>query len=675
MIAILYSAIAFCKKQENNKSTLMPLPVSISYEEGYFVITKNFSIKFEGYKSERTIEYANRILRRIDNKTGIFFNQGYLSLSTNPENANLKIKIDRKGKLKLGENESYSLQITDKEIKIEAETEFGAQHALETLYQLISVEDGNYVFPKVKINDSPRFTWRGMMYDVSRHFMEVGDIKRNLDLMSAVKMNVFHWHLSDDQGFRVEVTSHPELYKKGSDGKYYTKSQIKDVVKYAGDRGIRVIPEFDVPGHATAILVAMPELSSKDTTYTIERNAGIFLPVLDPTNPKVYKVLDDVFGEMAELFPDEYFHIGGDENAGKNWMANKDIVSFMKKNNLNNPHELQAYFNTKIYDILKKHGKEMMGWEEIQADKIPKSAVIQSWRGVNEGMQVGMSLAKAVKKGYKTVLSNGFYIDLLLPAKSHYSTKFVPENISLTEEQEKLILGGEATMWSELVTPLTLDSRVWPRGAAIAEKFWSPKKKTNDIDDMYRRLDIVSNTLEEIGSQHKRNQLVIIRNISNNKNTDAIKLLVDVCEPMKVYSRNPGGTMYKSYSPFTKFADACVVDAKGAREFDKLVSDFEKEKQQKTIFRLKEIFTKWKNNNAKFEETLLMSPMLSEVEKKSKNLMKLGEMGLSLLENGSSKESINEYLLVIDNMAKDEGGRTHLVITDSMKSFVENFKP
>jgi hexosaminidase len=651
----------------------MPLPSSINIEDGNLIIDNSFSIRIEGYKSDRLFKYADKVLRRIANESGIFIDQKYLSSTTNPKTSTLVLDVAREGKLENNEDESYNLTITKDAIVIKSETDLGAMHGLETLYQLIDVTNGKYTFPLATIKDTPRFTWRGLMIDAARHFIPVGDIKRNLELMSAVKMNVFHWHLSDDQGFRVQIDSHPELYTKGNDGNYYTKAQIKDVVTYASNLGIRIVPEIDVPGHGTAILAAIPELASKDTIYSLERNAGIFLPVLDPTNPKTYEVLDDIIKEMSELFPYRYFHIGGDENEGKNWESNPDIVAFMKENSLKEPHDLQAYFNAKLYKILAKYNKEMMGWEEIQNESIPKGALIQSWRGVNEGQKPGESLSKAVKNGYNAILSNGFYIDLLLPASSHYSTEFVPKGIELTKEQENMILGGEATMWSELVTPLTIDSRIWPRTAAIAEKFWSSKSNTKDIDEMYRRLDIISNKLERIGAMHKRNQDVIIRNISNYNNMEVVKVLVDVCEPMKVYSRNPGGTMYNTFSPYTKFADACVVDAIGARDFDKLVRNFIKENNDENKQKLNDTFRVWKKNHSKFLEIVNTSPILEEVAMKSKYLNELGKIGLKALElNNISPLELKTALKNINTMSEDEGGRTELAITESMKLFLKS---
>ncbi|EDO26761.1 predicted protein, partial [Nematostella vectensis] len=334
-----------------------------------------------------------------------------------------------------------------------------------------------------KISDTPRFLWRGLLIDAARHFQPVDVIKRNLEALAAVKMNVFHWHLTDDQGFRIESKVYPKLHELASDGLYYTQHQIKDVVKYAARLGIRVIPEIDVPGHATAILTAYPELGSKDKyTYTLQRNAGIFDPTLNPTIDKTYEFLENLFAEVTSLFPDEYFHIGGDENEGKHWSENKKMTAFKKKHNLKTNHDLQTYFNIKLEKILSKFGKKLMGWDEIMTKNMPTTAVIHSWRGTTEGLKES-TLIEAAKKGYQSVLSNGYYIDRMQSVVHHYKVDPIG-NAKLTPAQRARVLGGEATMWGELVTPLTIDSRIWPRTAAIAERFWSPKNIT-DIDHLF----------------------------------------------------------------------------------------------------------------------------------------------------------------------------------------------
>ncbi len=415
---------------------IIPLPVQADTLKGILKIDDNFTIGIPD-DNPKIKTAATKFLRRLSDRTGIFLKKGFPEIIGDTIYT-VEVKYDKKSQLKLKEDESYTIVIQNNKILLNAKTDLGIIHAFETLLQLLENTSEYYYFHNIKIKDYPRFAWRGLLIDVSRHFEPVNVIKRNLDAMRVAKLNIFHWHLSDDQGFRVEIKRYPQLTTKASDGLYYTQEQIKDIIKYAADRGIMVMPEIDVPGHATAILTAFPEIGSvKDTTYTLQRNAGIFDPTLDPTNPKTYEILDGIFEELAQLFPFDYIHIGGDENRGRDWDRNTEIQKFMKKNGLKSNHELQTYFNLKLEKILRKHGKKMMGWEEIASDKLAKDAIIHSWMG-----KPGQSLAKAVKQGYRAVLSNGFYIDLLLPASKHYQTRFVTETYPLTQEEENRILGG-----------------------------------------------------------------------------------------------------------------------------------------------------------------------------------------------------------------------------------------
>ena len=363
---------------------------------------------------------------------------------------------------KLGDDESYTLDVSDRQAHLTAPTTVGAMRGIETFLQLLEGDTDGFYFPAVTIADQPRFPWRGLMMDSGRHFQPVEVIKRNLDAMAAVKLNVLHWHLTEDQGFRVESTKLPELYRMGSDGLFYSQEQVRGIIQYAADRGIRVVPEFDMPGHATSWLVSHPEIASGPGPYKIERQPGIFDPTMDPTNDKTYKLLKVFFAEMAGLFPDAYMHIGGDENEGKQWNANPQIQAFMKEKGIKSNHELQTYFNKRILPMLQKDGKIMMGWDEIFQPDLPKDVVIQSWRGQK-------ALAEAAKQGFQGILSNGYYIDLMYPASDHYVVDPLPAGSGLTPEEQKRVLGGEATMWSEWVSPETIDSRIWPRTAAIAD--------------------------------------------------------------------------------------------------------------------------------------------------------------------------------------------------------------
>jgi len=472
------------------------------------------------------------------------------------------------------------------------------------------------------------------MMDVSRHFMPVEVIKRNLDAMAFVKLNVFHWHLSDDQGFRVEVSSLPNLHEKASDGMYYTREQIRDIVSYAADLGIRVVPEFDVPGHATALLTAYPEFASnKEISYSLERNSGIFDPTLDPTNEDLYNFLDTLFKEVTPLFPDKYFHIGGDENEGRHWSENPDIQAFMKSRGIADNHGLQTYFNIRLEKILARYGKRLMGWEEIMTPDMPTSALIHSWRGVNEGLKPGESLLKAVKNGYKTILSNGYYIDLMLSVDDHYLVDPMPTE-ELSGEESARILGGEATMWSELVTPLTVDTRIWPRTAAIAERFWSPAGVA-DLDDMHRRLERVSQQLERLGLRHLQVREYLLRNIANYQATDALRDLTEISEPLKIYTRNRGGTQYQVYSPFTLFADACVADASRARVFHKAVEAYIADSNPNHAALIKGSLEKWRSVYARLELIQERAPLVDRVLPYSKRVRDISALVIRGLDKGS----------------------------------------
>ncbi|WP_412987113.1 beta-N-acetylhexosaminidase [Pontimicrobium sp. IMCC45349] len=669
LILVLFMALTTINAQEmQNKLSLMPWPKNVSENTAKFYINSDVTISVFGEDQGRVRNAAVNFLRRLTNRTGIFLKNGFPSF--NDDSANIKVYFSSIANLSIDDDESYTLEVLENSIIINANTDVGALRGIQTLLQLTSYDNSGYFFNGVSINDAPRFVWRGLMIDVARHFQPVEVLKRNLDAMASVKMNVFHWHLTDDQGFRVKSKSFPKLHEIGGDGFYYTHSQIKEVVEYASNLGIRVIPEFDVPGHATAILAAYPEYGSvKDTTYTVERNAGIFNPTLDPTNDKTYEFLDTLFTEIAPLFPDEYFHIGGDENEGKHWDANPEIQKFKKKHNLKTNHDLQTYFNIKLEKILNRLGKKLMGWDEIMTPNMPTTAVIHSWRGENEGFSKGGTLIDAAKNGYNTVLSAGFYIDRMLSIEHHYSVEPIGD-VSLTTEERKRILGGETTMWSELVTPTTIDSRIWPRTAAIAERFWSPKE-INDIENMRLRLEVVNFRLEELGLTHIKNRDVILRSMTNNNDISALKSLSNVCEPLKVYSRNAGGTEYQTYSPFTLFADACVADAKDAVAFNSLVSNFINDNKDKE--NVLNYLNLWAKNYGSFSK-IENNPNVKPLKDLSKNLSEVSEK----LANVISKETLDSKTLtsIQENIAvlKAPFMDVELAILDELESLISYCK-
>ncbi|CAG1770768.1 partial hexosaminidase, partial [uncultured bacterium] len=330
---------------------LMPMPQKIVVHAGSFQLDSSFQIRIDGPVSGRINSYATQFLNRLRNRTGLFMQQPVVNDSERgPNNATCVFSYTATPgfPLQLGEDESYVLTVQSGLIKLTAKNDLGILRGMETLYQLLSINASGYYFPNVTITDAPRFPWRGLMLDVSRHFLPVDAVKRNLRAMASMKMNVLHWHLADDQGFRVESKTFPKLHEMGSDGLFFTQNQITDIIRYADELGIRVIPEFDVPGHSTAWFVGYPEYASAPGPYKIERNWGIFDPTFNPAKEETYQFFDILFTEMCNLFPDAYFHIGGDENNGKQWNANSDIQDFMKKNAIRDNHELQAYFNKRL---------------------------------------------------------------------------------------------------------------------------------------------------------------------------------------------------------------------------------------------------------------------------------------------------------------------------------------
>ena len=404
---------------------------------------------------------------------------------------------------------------------------------------------------------------------------------------------------------------------------FYTQAQIRYVIDYAAERGIRVMPEFDIPGHSTSWFAAYPEFSSAPGTYGIERKFGVFGPAFNPADERIYPFFDAFLKEMSALFPDPYLHIGGDEVEGHQWDANPAIQAFKKKNGLADNGALQAYFNKRILKILTKYGKKMVGWDEVFQPGLPKDIVIDSWRGPK-------SLVETAQKGYQGILSNGYYIDLCQPAEAHYLNDPLPPDSPLDERQKALILGGEATMWSELVTPETIDSRIWPRTAAIAERLWSPASVTN-VDDMYRRLGPVSVELEELGLLHLKNPDMLLRRLAGDPRIEPLQVLAEAVEPLKNYLRHDQA-VYTSLSPFTRFVDACAPESLAARSFRKKVDQFLAGKDPILGREIGATLARWKANNVRVLPIIAASPALREIEPLSLGLARACEVGLEALD-------------------------------------------
>jgi hexosaminidase len=491
----------------------------------------------------------------------------------------------------------------------------------------LPAEPEDFVIPGVQIRDAPRFPWRGLLLDPGRHFLSVETVERNLDAMAAVKLNVLHWHLTEDQGFRVESKAFTGLQELGSDGLYYTQDEIREVIAYARDRGIRVMPEFDMPGHTGSWFVGYPGLASAPGPYEIISTWGVHDPAMDPTRETTYELLDTFIGEMAALFPDPYFHIGGDEVNGVQWSANEDIQRFIQDNDLVDNHGLQTYFNRRIQPLLAAHGKTMMGWDEIFQPGLPAGTVVHSWRGP-EGV------AAAARAGYRTVLSNGYYIDLVESAARHYAVDPLGGPAAeLTADERARVLGGEATMWGEYVDDETVDSRIWPRTAAIAERLWSDAAVT-EIDDMYRRLTATGAWIEWAGVTHRSYRQPMLKRLAGDGLVTPLATLDEVLEPLKGYRR--GGTRkYTRFTPLNRLVDATPPESETARRFARMVDDYLAAEgdasDAATLAALRDQLTDWRDNHELLVPVARGSVMLPEAEALSAQLRVVAELGLAAL--------------------------------------------
>jgi len=652
--------------------TLMPVPAKIQVGAGQLVVDQLFTVALTGAKDARLESGIPRFLDQLSRQTGMPLNKD----SGDSTKATLAIRCENAGPKvqELGEDESYTLEVTAARATLTAPTPLGVLHGFQTFLQLVEPSPAGFAVPVLTIHDEPRFAWRGLLIDVCRHFMPLEVMKRNLDGMAALKLNVLHWHLSDDEGFRVESKKFPKLHELGSQGQYYTQAEIRVFIGYARDRGIRVVPEFEMPGHSRSIVVCYPELASQPGPYPPGRVARD-ATALDVTQEKTYKFLDKLIGEMAGLFPDAYFHIGGDEVDDKPWNSNPKIQEFIHAHGMKDNRDLQAYFNKRLEKIVSKHGKVMMGWDEILHPDLPKTVLVQSWRGQE-------SLAAAAKQGYRGLLSNGYYLDLMWPAARHYAVDPMSgAAVALSPAEAKRILGGEACMWAEYLTPETIDSRIWPRMAAIAERFWSPPD-VKDPKSMYQRLDEVSWHLGWLGLTHESNYVPMLRRLAGTEDIRALRVLADAVEPTKDYTRSEVYPQPPVQSvPLNRLVDAARPESAVARRFAELVGNYIESgyKDSAGEAQIRAWLVKWQGNHATLKPLLDRSFLLTEDQPVSEDLANLSAAGLQALDAISKNEPLpevwrTEQLAVVERSMKP---RANLLImaAPSVQKLIEAASP
>jgi hexosaminidase len=603
---------------------LMPLPSSMQQGQGTLALNAHFHAGFSGAHDARLDAALDRFLWRLDRQCGEIRRMQSTAAASDPMLLSIQVAGPGAAIQSLDEDESYKLAVTATQATLTAPNELGAMHGLETFLQLVTMDSGACNVPVIAIDDTPRFRWRGFMLDPVRHFEPIDEVLRTLDGMAIAKLNVFHWHLSDDEGFRAESKKFPRLTEVASSGHFYTQDQLREVVAYARARGIRVVPEFDMPGHSSSTTIAYPELGSGEDLKSLPLVHDAPHAELDPSSEKTYKFIDAFVGEMSEIFPDAYFHIGGDETEGKAWLASPSIKAFMDKKGFKTPPELQAYFNQRLLPILSKHGKKMVGWDEILNPSLPKDIMVQSWRGVE-------SLAQGATQGYTGILSAPYYLDGQKTSEEMFLADPIPADTTLTADQQKLILGGEVCMWAEQINPETVDSRVWPRTMAIAERFWSPQSD-RDVADMYRRLRIASLELEDVGLAHRSGPQRLRRNLAGVMHPDALDLFASVIEPISFGDREDIQKT-DSYTALNRLVDAVVADPPSrqeiARDVDAIVS--RSSIAAAAVNRLRQRFESWQQAAPLLQTAALRSARMSDTADRARQLNALAQAGLEAL--------------------------------------------
>jgi len=686
LIAIVMISLSFFKASGQQTLSLMPLPRQISLQQGEFAVTDQFAIAVEA-DAQDTILYkaVNRFYQALNLKSSLYFIQRSITPAGKQGTASMRLRVGKKSEFVPGVDESYKLEISANEVVLEAPNTIGALRGLETLYQLCSRKADKFYFPALSIQDAPRFAWRGLMIDVSRHFIPMESIKRNVEAMAEVKMNVLHIHLSDNEGFRIESRVLPLLHQKGSNGQYYTQTQIKELIEFARERGIMVVPEFDMPSHALSWFPGYPVLSSSpgpfepgapfDFSKLPKRDLMSIMqfvqtspfPAIDPSKDSTYLLLEKFIAEMSALFPSPYIHIGADENNGVVWKNNPDIVKFMEKNKIPDTHALQAYFVNRMFGIIRKYHKRPVGWEELFTKGITNDITVQVW-------QNAVYATKVLENNNPLLISRGFYLDLFMPSYIHYNNPDI--NIRLGNGKP---IGGEAAQWTEAADASNVEARIWPRNAAIAERFWSDSSVV-DVEDMYRRLFVVSHELDRRGLQHIIQYQQGIRRLAGEADVNAIEDFLDVLSPVKGYKKlfsrftAPEGMLLQT-APLNEVSDVVLVDNPARWKFHHAVLECLNKKDSASFTVVAAYLEKWNRCAAELEGPVATQAQLVKVNTHLQNLKKASEIGLEALSKiktgqSPSAEWIQEKTSIVASANKPQA-ETEISILGDILSLVK----
>ena len=606
--------------KKENPFHIIPEPVSLSWQKGAFVLNAQSRVVADSKSSG----IASLLAQMLNESFGFHFvsTKETISLQVN----SIVLQINNKSDASLG-NEGYTINVSPQKILLSANTSHGLFYGMQTLTQLLPASSSHgqtknvsFKIPCVTISDYPRFAYRGMMLDVSRHFFTKDFIKKYIDEMAKYKFNVFHWHLTDDQGWRIEIKGLPRLTnigawrvartgqwgtfeepqpnEKATDGGYYTQDDIREIVKYARQHFIDILPEIDVPGHSLALIASYPNLSCTQKQYHVSPQYApdSLNDVLCVANDSTWLVLDKIFTQIAQLFPYGYIHTGGDEANRNFWMKDTKDIALMQKEGIKTPAELQSYFEKKLEKLILSKGKKMIGWDEIVEGGLAPEAVVMSWRGMKGGI-------KSAKQGHEVIMTPILETYLsrkqgdasvepfgpgLLRLSTCYQFEPVPDGAD-----PKLILGGQASTWTEKIPNYRhLEYMTWPRAMAISEVLWSPKSSRN-WNDFAHRVEEHFQYLDADSVKYSRSIYdPIIRPVKGKDDSMKIELKTEM----------PGLTIYYTFDGtdpdnfYPKYSGEPLDIPKGAseiraisfkngkvvsRQINKLLSDLKKELAKK----------------------------------------------------------------------------------------------
>ena len=665
--------------------SLMPLPQKLESASGALALDSGFGIKLEG-GGPLAQQAVARFSQTLAHQT---------SLKINGKKHLLVIHVGSDVPSVVGADESYKLAVTPSGINIEAPNDLALMRALATLRQLVVEERGHFALAATSIEDRPTFAWRGLMIDPARHFLPISLLKRNIDAMELTKLNVLHLHLSDNEGFRIESKVLPALTGKGSEGQFYTQNEMRELIRYAAERGVEIVPEFDMPSHCLSWLAGYPEISSSkgnfepgpmryegmtpqstlaDLNY-FENHAGI--PTMDPTREVTYELIDKLIAEMASLFPSPYIHIGADENNGVIWIKNPEIAAYMKEHGYADAPALQAYFVGRVKQIVERHGKKMAGWEEAYAGEQSSNTLFEVW-----SMEPKSDLTKVpMSHGNHIIIANGFYLDIYFPAHVHYLNPVMAKDATAANAP----WGGEGAIWTEMVDPTNFDTRVWPRMGVIAERLWTGGNNL-DADRMYPRMFALNRQLaSEAGLTSISFYQEKVREAAKGGSTAPIETLLGTLAQLTGYQRNAAQVLRSIQTgnwkqSFNRVSDYLPIDSESRYSFRMAVQSYLATSSKPAEEQLRQTLKLWAGEEEALKPYLGKGSTIDEVAPHAKTLSALSRAALEALDSydhsaelTAAQKEQSEALL---KAAKEKYGETQIALEPEFRAlFTRHLDP